>query len=1557
MNFKAAFHWLYEQIYNYNLFMLEETEYNDDEEDKEEGETGPASVLKQQKYTTWLYIFLLIVSCYILLYTAFMKTEYETITVFDVTPVVFEKLYRDHAETISCPCSTITVPLKGFVSNTITHHPICQSIFVSKKWIEALHFENASRYGTDDFRTTASSQFKILASLCSLSQDIVSQNLLDLDNNEFINNYLLSQEQVEDKVNGTIEFFKNSASSRIISFLNYLRTTTQADYLISALNTNYLIANEHHPSDDPKRDNNILKSGETKYSNKSNDASLDGQSMGCSNTNPTTTVSFSETSHVEKYYDRSTWTRPRPNVTVVSGFLTACTPLEAILQSTLDCLYIDKCLQFLMNYFPAISQMQKNWTNSVLSPTHEKHSVNDYLEDLFIEEWSTKMNYSKYSDKCNASMCTYMITDQTNFYSAITLFISLYGGLTIILRLIAPFLINIWLKCHSKNRNIFNAPSMIHIRKLGQFLKRLNLFKESNQRTEDNIKRQKISTRVYLILLIGLFLTLLLFTSLSTGMVPMTKRKPSLPTYRDLQDKYSKSLRCPCSHVTIPHRKFVSLSPVLHQVCKSDFVTEKWLSLLKGIRTRRSDVDWRNRAFSQFHLLSELCKLANKTINNDIDRFLSQPFIVSNVLPKTDFEKQLNLTLEQFFQSTIDYFDLLIKTVQILIQVDQPYSGPVGAYAVRLEGENHITAFIKNETNGPGKLEVKFRLAGPRNAGRTTCLCATDSHCNISSDIYDIVTHNGGHNNDISLYNVSGSIAGCSVTDSLLHSTLECYYSNSNCLQTLMNYSKKTSEINGENPSWFDVRPLDYNTTFSRFQPNTLISEIAQKIMIEQWNSSIAYDQFYESCAPTYCTYSQRIYKKNIFETMIMLLSWIGGLIFSLRLITPQLVNFVFNLLTKTKKERNQTQGNRYSDIYQIGSKNNIDRIKAKRLGQWATRLYLVLFAVGLVILTLHTIIRPQEFTKNFDKLTLNFSKQLFQQHKDKLNCPCSSIASPYNQFVNIKARFHEICSSPFASKEGRLNLTSNLNPNSPDYTQTDYRRFLSAHLQFLEGLCQLSDKTVNIFTQQFLSSLFVTNELLSEMNFDQRLNLTIKQSKLNIATTLTPLLFLIRMINNGNAFISTYGTNFQYIHPWKDLYDTYTPTQPIIYDDNCSCGLYSNCTTQATFIITNPSKIISIKGLKIGCTPSESFRASTLECFYNESCINLTKQYTINKRRMKYTNHFKPLSIINSSYSINTTIAELVDNLFIEDWNIKINYASYFEQCSPSLCSYNYIQRFNILHIVTTLIGLQGGLAMVLEWICPKIIRIIVKIYQYRKKRRNVVQPVFSIETIPTENIDNSVSTLESAPTNETFQDEYFTRYRSLLSDSSSVSLRVAVTDFNCDSYQDIAVLYHYGQYIGIFMNTGARNFKAQKKSFTRKDKFPSYFAVGDFNSDTLPDVAVSYNCSNFIDVFFGNGDGIVSDSKMFQIGDELVVDQIIVDDFNADGNLDIGFGKTGQRISLLVGDGQGNFKAQTAFQVRFSGPSAWTGVGDFNGDGFVDIINVDLNSTSQDVFLNVCK
>ncbi|CAF1521621.1 unnamed protein product [Adineta ricciae] len=44
----------------------------------------------------------------------------------------------------------------------------------------------------------------------------------------------------------------------------------------------------------------------------------------------------------------------------------------------------------------------------------------------------------------------------------------------------------------------------------------------------------------------------------------------------------------------------------------------------------------------------------------------------------------------------------------------------------------------------------------------------------------------------------------------------------------------------------------------------------------------------------------------------------------------------------------------------------------------------------------------------------------------------------------------------------------------------------------------------------------------------------------------------------------------------------------------------------------------------------------------------------------------------------MNTTISKFVDDLFVERWTTKINYSSYYEQCSPLLCSYlNYYHTF----------------------------------------------------------------------------------------------------------------------------------------------------------------------------------------------------------------------------------------------------------------------------------------
>ena len=180
---------------------------------------------------------------------------------------------------------------------------------------------------------------------------------------------------------------------------------------------------------------------------------------------------------------------------------------------------------------------------------------------------------------------------------------------------------------------------------------------------------------------------------------------PSLKTYNDLHKLYSETLKCPCSSVTIGYERFVSLSPRLHEICSSAFVDEVWISILMSITYQMIPFDWLNHGGSQFQLLSELCQLANETINDAVHRFVEQSLISSTIVNQIDLKEQMNTSLEQLFSSTIVYFAQLIDIVHLHFQVDQPFvqsghglENPVTNGFILNNPDLHVRCLIEKES-------------------------------------------------------------------------------------------------------------------------------------------------------------------------------------------------------------------------------------------------------------------------------------------------------------------------------------------------------------------------------------------------------------------------------------------------------------------------------------------------------------------------------------------------------------------------------------------------------------------------------------------------------------------------------------------------------------------------------------------------------------------------------------------------------------------------------------------------------------------------------------------
>lgn len=351
-----------------------------------------------------------------------------------------------------------------------------------------------------------------------------------------------------------------------------------------------------------------------------------------------------------------------------------------------------------------------------------------------------------------------------------------------------------------------------------------NLFKSAKCVQEQQIKQQKWSTRLFIIMLCAAVLIITVYSSISQQ-TRIVVTNPSLESIEKLQANplIASSLLCPCSQYSSAYKNIIHLTPNYHQICSSHFVTSSWITVL-GITKNNSNVlfgaDFRGY-YLFFQLLQSLCILAKDTVSNAVLVFGNSQLVTAELLTRQVFHNQMNSSVEFFTRSTANDFVRLIHLLSNVTQANQYVVGASNNFMVILTDNSAV----ENNTFYPLLLPAFFMIVSQK---LVLCSCINDTSCKLQVGIYAQSIFGN------MIYPARGLFMGCTALLSLYISTLECLYDNNDCLSQIslatgMNLYSNVSLLNSKLPS--------------KFSSNSTISTLLEQLFIESWTLNISLEK------------------------------------------------------------------------------------------------------------------------------------------------------------------------------------------------------------------------------------------------------------------------------------------------------------------------------------------------------------------------------------------------------------------------------------------------------------------------------------------------------------------------------------------------------------------------------------------------------------------------------------------------------------------------------------------------------------------------------------------
>ncbi|CAF1409700.1 unnamed protein product [Adineta steineri] len=871
-------------------------------------------------------------------------------------------------------------------------------------------------------------------------------------------------------------------------------------------------------------------------------------------------------------------------------------------------------------------------------------------------------------------------------------------------------------------------------------IKRINLFQDIDETNAEDIKNQKISTVIFLILFTISIVALFLYSSLTPITKTVVVEQPSLSDYQKLEEKYSNTLLCPCTSVSNQYNKFISsFTPTFNQICSSDFVSDEWLNYVNYRLFLEPQYhfywDFRHSAYGFFAMLRTLCVLAKQTIDDELISFYSSILLTEDTISEDIFLANINATRDQFIATSANDFIIILDSVILMGSVNQMVINRLGT-------DWALFLFLD---------QAKEYIPGWGGHGYTideNCLYQTSVYCTTTTGIYLRKLNN---ETSSELYwgeiyaaelqfEVPGVLVGTFMLYSVLQSDLSCLY-NESCLSKLNTYLNDSLYP-------FNATPLAVPSSDSSLSTT---NDLAKKLMVDFWQLNSSYQHYFNACNPSTCTYTYT-HQFDILFIMTTVISFIGGIVTVLMIVilptvkflrkkfktsnplssSSEVVPYETNIERQAVGDTTEQQISLFVKIkmfllnlnfFSNPDKNSEWHVYGQRL---STRFFIVSIIIAFFILILYASTYSVTKTITINKPSIDVYYTLQDKYPQTLTCPCSSTTNEQSQFISFQPTLHPICQSDFITDKWTNYVTAEAGA-SIDYD--DFRYNIITFFPTILSFCQQSLKTIKNEIFIFNSTKYVTKSLQEIYLFNSQTQQLISNMKQTTVNSFQLSIAMLRQTVWGNALFSI--QTYLYTPVPTISYDYNSTINPqdlnlVFYPDNyqsssdteCTCKIHPTTCNELSSITyynkTGSYPLFTVPGYYFGCYASESMFHSSFECFFNQTCI----QRIYNLIHLTSSDPFNAtaMQLNGSHYNATTSVQDITDNLMIEEWNNETSFQFYYKQCNPYLCSYSYDVKGDISYVIAITFGLIGGLTTILKTIIPSIVLMITRWRQKRK-------------------------------------------------------------------------------------------------------------------------------------------------------------------------------------------------------------------------------------------------